>query len=569
MTPFERHHPRPAPPGRPAFTLVELMISIALVALLILGVNQVFLYTSQAIGAGQAIGDAVRSSRSVQTVLANDFAGIAPNGGNLNDSAFLSIYSAATPAFLNAADHAGDPLTLDRNGNGTEGESTVPGEQISPATYTSRNCRVDMLGFFTRGNFQRQTGNDGTFVANMSAPEAWVSYGHLQLPDNNSTPNYFDPGGVYNASTKLLTVPLSTNPNNYYATQFVLGRMAMLLRPASAGTLYDASTPAVSQVFVANTLGPAAAVGTAAFSSPLFSTSTFEKSGSTPTVSVTTAGGSTTNVTTLNQSRFDLGGASMKSIQISLETYLAAYAAANGGAVNSTWWNTLMGLPSSSTAPGAVAQTSGGVPARFECNPFVPKPLTAGAMAQASPYFLQGCSQFIVEYAGDFLTQNNDITNNNAATVANPGYGAVTAAGADGTLDYVLIPPAGVSPVPPRAQWRKQILWYGLPRNTSGQAGISMANGDVVPLRDWRQNAYPTPAASPYYAPFEKTLPTYAANYAAAGAAGMQTTDTYTCVFGPNDPAPKLIRITITLVDPTGRLPDGQTYQYVFPVPPQ
>ena len=49
----------------------------------------------------------------------------------------------------------------------------------------------------------------------------------------------------------------------------------------------------------------------------------------------------------------------------------------------------------------------------------------------------------------------------------------------------------------------------------------------------------------------------------------MQLGETYTCVFGPNDPAPSLIRITITLVDPTGRLRDGQTYQYVFSVPPQ
>ena len=36
---------------------------------------------------------------------------------------------------------------------------------------------------------------------------------------------------------------------------------------------------------------------------------------------------------------------------------------------------------------------------------------------------------------------------------------------------------------------------------------------------------------------------------------------------GPNDQRPKLIRITMTLEDATGRLPDGQTYQYVFQVP--
>ena len=44
----------PARPGSVrAFTLIELMISIALVLLLILGVNQVFTYTTQAVGAGE------------------------------------------------------------------------------------------------------------------------------------------------------------------------------------------------------------------------------------------------------------------------------------------------------------------------------------------------------------------------------------------------------------------------------------------------------------------------------------------------------------------------------------
>ena len=284
------HRPATSRPGRPAFTLVELMISIALVALLILGVNQVFLYTGQAVGAGQAIGDAVRDARAAQTTFANDFLGIAPNGTGPTDSAFLSIYSAAQPAFLNAADQAasrtGNPLQQDLNGNGVEGESTVPGEVISPATYNSRNHRLDMLGFFTRGTFARQTGNSGTFVDNMTSPEAFVSYGHLWLPDNSgnfnlpTAANSTYPGPSANAPS--LTAAAATNPNNVYASQFVLGRIAMLLKeptlqaPSPASPVYKVLDPSgTAQSYTASTAN-------SGWSCPLFDTQQYADSQSAP-----------------------------------------------------------------------------------------------------------------------------------------------------------------------------------------------------------------------------------------------------------------------------------------------
>src|SRR6476646_4004668 len=55
-----------------AFTLVELMVSIAVALLLILGVNQVFRATSQTTGAGQALSTEQRYSRTVKTTLSND-----------------------------------------------------------------------------------------------------------------------------------------------------------------------------------------------------------------------------------------------------------------------------------------------------------------------------------------------------------------------------------------------------------------------------------------------------------------------------------------------------------------
>ena len=577
VPPAARRRRRPARGS--AFTLVELMISIALVVVLILGINQVFKYTSDAVGAGEAVNSGVRDGRAVQTTLANDFAGILPNGGSPTDAAFITIRSAATFAYADAKDQAGDrdadPTTIDLNGDGKEGDPAVPGEKISPATYNSRNHRLDTLGFFARGSFPRQTGNDGTFVANMTSPEAYVSYGHLWLPDNAG--NFGDPttgGTAGDVSTYPGAVDNNNkpnpaaNPNNAFASQFVLGRVAMLLREptftgAGAEVIYDNSVSPTSQVFTKTVADPQGS----GWTSPLFATPTGTGSAQySASSSAMTVGGVSQSLKALNQSRFDLADMSIRQVQASLNSQYYAKLATPGQSVyNDKWWQSLIGMGvASGTPPNATA-----VESRFQCNPFVAKPLTAAGMAQATPYFLKGCSQFTVEYAGDFVQQENDPQYSvvgNANLTNSPKYGDPTQAGVDGQLDYVLVPPTPGSTVS-RSLWRRQIRWYGLPRSTAGLTTITAKNGDVVPLRDVIENeAVVSKSTAP--ATFEKTVPTYCADYASA-AAGMAPNQAYTCVFGPNDPAPKLIRVTVTVADPTGRLPDGQTYQYVFPVQPQ
>ena len=102
---------------------------------------------------------------------------------------------------------------------------------------------------------------------------------------------------------------------------------------------------------------------------------------------------------------------------------------------------------------------------------------------------------------------------------------------------------------------------------------------DTLPLRDiWR--CYSGTGATPF-APFEKftwtgqgasTLKDFGAgspgDYAST-TTGLGVNDRYICAWGPNDPKPKMIRITIALDDPAGRLPnkDGQTFEYIFTLP--
>ena len=58
--------------SRAAFTLTELMISIALALLLIIGVNLVFQATSVTLSPGQKVAETNRSEQSLHTVFSED-----------------------------------------------------------------------------------------------------------------------------------------------------------------------------------------------------------------------------------------------------------------------------------------------------------------------------------------------------------------------------------------------------------------------------------------------------------------------------------------------------------------
>jgi hypothetical protein len=95
-------------------------------------------------------------------------------------------------------------------------------------------------------------------------------------------------------------------------------------------------------------------------------------------------------------------------------------------------------------------------------NQQIQTPLTSAMIAQMSPALLQHCSQFIVEYAGDYLQQDGP-------TSATPGQltGQITGIGPDGQIDYVITTvPDTTSPTGYRQT--KRIRWYGMPRSTNG-----------------------------------------------------------------------------------------------------
>src|SRR3954463_4404922 len=85
---------------RAAFTLVELMVAIALVLILMVGVNQVFRTTTATVASNQAVSDNTRVARAAQSVFANDF----NDAVTTNDAPFIVLKSSRISAFRHHAD---------------------------------------------------------------------------------------------------------------------------------------------------------------------------------------------------------------------------------------------------------------------------------------------------------------------------------------------------------------------------------------------------------------------------------------------------------------------------------
>jgi type II secretory pathway pseudopilin PulG len=521
-----------------AFTIVELIVSIGLVLILMLGVSTVFKTISSTVAAGSSISDNTRVARAAQAVFANDFVHAVAD----KSAPFLTIHSSVRPAYRNRPDELSDAqtptpyknrqqLTIDLNGNNIEGEADAvsKGERISLATYNYRNHRTDILTFFVRDLVHRQAGNPGqNFVSSMTGSEAWVRYGHAQIWDG-STPLPGAGGFTELGPGATGTLTASTNPNNYFASQWLLSRSAIVLSDvASDGTIKDSS-------------------GT---------TQRYYQRGAGLTPLSTNSGADAAGYR-IQESVLDLAGITMSGMRQVMLDYLDNATATNNYAQLEGWPVDFSWRPCA--------------------NPLMPKPFTSQTLAQTVPVFVPGCTQFIVEYAGDFVAQENTPTSANYGQVIGvcapvlPATPAMT----DGVIDYVVI------------NGSRQVRWYGLPRDTNGdgiaagwQAGRTNNDlPDVVPLRDVMRTL--GTETTNRGAPFERgkspqtaagQLLTPKPNYADTNAAnsGLGLNDEYVCGWGPADNyRPKMIRITLVVDDPAGRNPnpEGQTFEYVFELP--
>ena len=542
------------------FTLTELLVAIGLIVVLMLAVNLIFTKTADTVGSGQALSAGMRDLRSVQSIIKKDL-----DGAAISDGPFFTIRSSVQVAFANDKDRLTTtgyaatgtiadvvPILTADLGNG------AGPQQQAVTSYGIRTFRQDLLGFFSRGRFERQTGNDGTFAASMTSNEAYVWYGHLMLPDNAGVPNYRWPG-LWDGTAYWTT---ATNPNNFYASQWILGRQAMLMmRPDSNYQLLAGVTP---QFYICRAWGQLPANNAATISLSPFSVSSGNTTGG--------GAGYPSNVTpAVQSSRYDLAG-----VNIATYRQWVNLAITNG---MTTWWD----------------DSHFGY--RFQGNPFPVRPLTSASAAQTSPMFVPGCSQFVVEFAGDFAIQD-------------PATGYPTAASADGLgeLDWIVvglrgfwnnisqyavgdvvwdaaIPPTKLyrcilantnQPVTNATYWTditsnpvRAIRWYGLPRSVTGSGRVEPFQ-DVVPVRD----------VLGVVQPYERLLPTQQNDYGvntftavapnAGPGNGLAPYEQYICTWGPDlaptVPKPRMLRILIKPEDPNGKI-DLPWQEMIFNLP--
>lgn len=548
---------------RAAFTLVELIISIAMVLILMTGIVKVFKYATDAVGAGLAVSDIVRIQRATQiTIPADCSPGISGQGLTMNPQtcpAILLDSQQNDSAQIPPNSYLKGPLFLDKND-----------QTANPAG--SQQFRLDTFSFFTRGAFTRQTGNDGTYMSALSSTFAWIWYGHIWLPDNSA--NFHPTGSGDGTSTYPGYGTAATNPNNFYARQWILGRMAMLVKALNYPLAPPATDISSGNELEANiTLQ---ANGTTPYPPSYGSTSRDPNN-------------SAATVFQVQQSRYDLLGVPATGTGDPFKDYYdwalsSSLAQGGGGAQPFTtgqpphapgyvanlapfglqWW-----YPINPASPPVPPYNGVMLNYRFQSNPYPVRSTATGnqpalnsaQMAATSPAFVDGCVRFYVEYAGDFLQQNPTtgavISNFTQGTLFQP----------DGTDFYVDI--NGV----------RHIRWYGLPRASSGNgtpstAGVGVGASptypqtpDVLPLAYYLG----TPAA-PVNAPWEvwpsvgtwpavpTSLDRYICGWDATPGASATT---------PKYPRPTMFRITLEVIDPNGQLSSPRVFQYILPVQSQ
>ena len=625
----------PMPTRRRAngFTLVELMISLALVLLLTVAMARIFGVTTRAISKGTAVGEVVRgldaTSKALQIDLSGTNTGVGYDPYNkpagvlpLSEQPAIIISSKTYKTFLNEADAKkdsdGDPATIDRDGDGVDDAPALTNFNTG-----RRWFRGDRLSFFARGDFKSQAqGNAASFVTDVTSSEAWIWYGHGRVYNGKGAlndANFYAPPAAGTPGTN------GTNPNNFYASQWTLLREAILLKPpvdhdgsnATADTVADdgrnpvafAPISSVTPWRLESPRDPSTLIYNNTKTNSLASVSPLR-----PDNPIAYLQKSTGNLVALNDidgfkdtppatpgatfyslqdARVDVAGVDsrafrdhLSAIQESVDTTVAPsahvldqiyYPSTGAGGIRRTWYHQMF-----------ASESTGGGERRFLVNPQILSPLNAGETSQATSPLLPGCTGFVVEYAGDFMTQN---TTDGSFINRLP----------DGVIDFT----ADTSGV-------YHTRWYGLPRDGDGDGLIPTAGTanffrsiDTRPLAD-----YTADPNDPY--PFEKRLPGNISANAPSGRGsigdyakysvpingGASFTNNgkdgnYLVAWGPGDfdgtsytagstynkyssqanggrvvaYGPSLIRIVVTAVDNQNKLEEPITQELVFRVP--
>lgn len=494
------------------FTLVELMISVALVLILMLAISWIFGQTTATISTGIAAADVGREHRGSWRTLRNDFEVMIPG----DQQPGIIIHSDAVPAFRDRTmreadlDHATVPANLkgeaistrDMDGDNVEGEASVAGENSTGWQTNERIHRVDRLSFYTRSGtpYVRKTAPDGSLIdPSVTSSEAWIWYGLLALPtdaDGDGVLEYTFPGS--SDRTPPTTPNVFEDPDRYqagYYSNWILGRVVTLL-------VDPTTTPT-----------PTGVIEAGAYPAPL--------AGNSPADTARPAQYGPAGPWVIQQSRFD----------VALTT--AELMRRGNGTAAGTWF-----------APFNYA-----FHAKSFVQPAPTGPVRSAEAARTVPVFMPGAAQFIVEFAGDFYQQAATETfKSNVIDYDDVGggirrirwYGRPRDVDGDGFA-------TGVDDVKPIVPGRWNL----------SHSGTNTPWPSVLPPIGPPTNMANIAVEHPFDSGFGPGT-----GYVAA----FRSPDVPSAAF-PNDRKPSMIRLTITLVDRQGRLQEGQTIEHILRVP--
>jgi prepilin-type N-terminal cleavage/methylation domain-containing protein len=554
---------------RAAFTLMELMISIAIVLVLMLGINFVFGTSAKTISTGMAVTAVSREIRGARKVLENDFLRAVPG----TEMPGLLIHNEVVYAWRDKndklTDQDGDPTTYDVDGdpgNGDEIDLSPNGDATGlnpaawspttpapygnlPGVFNQRRHRIDRISFYAKNTgtpYARQTGDANTYVNGETSTEAWIQYSLLRIADNSGL-GYWKPGARGDKSGSVYPDE-QANQNNFFTSQWQFGRRVTLLKdPAKLGvgaTYYQ--TPYLSFAAQARrvTQSPMS-IPPQTFQSVPFNRENPPYPNATPWI--------------IPESRVDLAGTTI--------TQMRDLFSPTGALGAIPWWNDAD--PTTTTASTNRDRRDfddplPGITLNYLswAKPFVDKTNFATSVADqtretalTTPLFMRGVSQFIVEFAGDFYDQGNI-----SAGLPEP----------IGTIDYV----------PDAATGGFRIRWYGMPRETDGVPGIAAGDTQPVAVAPLASPFGGTPVAkryvlnSPHEGPERQrmalTLPyVYVWNPTVVGGdpvGAIVTPPTAAVPGNSNNVRPSLIRFTLEVTDANGRMEEGQRMEFVFRV---
>lgn len=519
---------------RSGFTLIEVMISIALVLMLTYGIAQVFKLSSDTVGTTQAVANFSRDQRAAGATLAEDFRNCAsdsplflissqvgydgplgasppPRSESLNNRTVFRGYPCGFKNALEesqSTDPNHDPTRYDVNGKQFFADFNM---------YTDRTPRMDRLGFFARGLYRRQTASNAQTYSGTTSNEAYIWYGLAAKPGLPS-----GGAGVLQKGSPYANNLYMTIPQNQYAQDRILGRMAILLK--------DSATVATDPIEFSNSLGFGGV-----FTKPIdWDSQAWVSYSDLALITIDQwralsqpwfVGNKNGWFATMEDNEHDpLNSAQQKTI-------------AKTPLLQKMWWG--------------------------NCQPVLERPITSQKMAQSAPAFISHCTQFIVEYAGDYLAQDpvtGNITDSPLHVVN--GVSGKTDGEIDFIMDHSNVDRSNPNQ-PNTTQGVKRIRWYGLPRSIHGDDHIKI--DDVVPLADVLENA----GLVGIVAPWEKVLPNPSLrllgnDYGRFKASNGLSPQNFKYVCAWRDDAPPMIRILMKLDDPSGRLQEGQWYEYVL-----